>query len=88
MCRFIEPLLRELTIGMGVPHVNSNVLNNIPKGALTVRYNPLFIDGLTPEEIGQRIDKSEKSCCIYRQFVYEPAGSSDLLICSRNDRNI
>ena len=36
----------------------SNVLNNIPKGALTVRYNPLFIDGLTPEEIGQRIDKN------------------------------
>ena len=29
LCKSIEPLLRELTIGMGVPHVSTTKLNNI-----------------------------------------------------------
>ena len=29
LCKFIEPMLRELTIGMGVPHVNSKELSNL-----------------------------------------------------------
>lgn len=29
LCKSIEPLLRELTIGMGVPHVSTTELNNI-----------------------------------------------------------
>ena len=29
-----------------------NTLEDMPKGALTVTYNPLFIDGLTNEEVG------------------------------------
>ena len=30
-------------------------LTDIPRGALTVKYNPLFISGLTPKEIGESI---------------------------------
>ena len=36
----------------------NNVLSSMPKGALTVKYNPLFLSGLTPQEIGQKIDKN------------------------------
>jgi len=29
LCKTIEPILREHTIGMGIPHVNANILKNI-----------------------------------------------------------
>lgn len=29
-CQVIEPVLKKLTIGMGIPHVNSNILYNMP----------------------------------------------------------
>ena len=32
----------------------SEVLSNLPKGTLTVTYNPVFIQGLTAEEVGFR----------------------------------
>lgn len=48
LCRFIEPLLRELTIGMGVPHVNTNELNNI--------IIP-FVDIIEQEKIAGYLDK-------------------------------
>ena len=34
-------------------------LDNIKKGTLTVTYNPVFIEGLTNEEVGLREDKTE-----------------------------
>lgn len=33
----------------------NNILSGLVKGALTVRYNPLFLDGITPAEIGESI---------------------------------
>lgn len=37
----------------------SNVLSNIVPGTLTVKYNPIFIQGLTAEEIGYRNPNKE-----------------------------
>lgn len=37
----------------------SSVLSNLPKGTLTVKYNPVFIQGLTAEEVGFRNPNKE-----------------------------
>lgn len=36
--------------------IDSTVLEDMPVGALSVSYNPIFIDGLSLEEVGTRID--------------------------------
>ena len=62
LCKAIEPVLRELTIGMGVPHVSSSILNNIQLPNIPHNEQIQIANYLNKEtaKINETIDKNEK----------------------------
>jgi type I restriction enzyme, S subunit len=62
LCYAFEPLLRDLTIGMGIPHVNGDILGNIKIPIIENHIQNKIISFLDKKtkNIGQTIEKDKK----------------------------